>query len=84
MDGGLDSARSHGVFHHHSRDVRFTDSNYGTLFTWWDRMLGTFSPGHLQGPGAKTGLEGFDTPERQSLIGVLRSPLLDVKHDSKA
>ena len=68
---------------HHSRDVRFTDSNYGTLFTWWDRMLGTFSPGHLRPPdGGKTGLEGFDTPERQSLIGVLRSPLLEVKHDS--
>lgn len=66
---------------HHSRNVQFTDSNYGTLFTWWDRLLGTFTPGHAHAPG-KTGLEGFDTPERQSLLGVLKSPLLDVKHDT--
>lgn len=66
---------------HHSRDVRFTDSNYGTLFTWWDRALGTFSAGDAQPPG-QTGLEGFDSPEAQSLLAVLRSPLLDVKHDT--
>lgn len=65
---------------HHSRDVRFTDSNYGTLFTWWDRMLGTFSGGDAQPPGP-TGLNGFDSPEAQSVWGVLRSPLQDVKHD---
>lgn len=53
---------------HHSRNVRFTDSNYGALFTWWDRLLGTFTPGNAQPPG-KTGLEGFD------------SPLRNVKHD---
>lgn len=65
---------------HHSRNIRFTDSNYGTIFTWWDRLLGTFSAGDSQEPG-KTGLEGFDSPEQQSLLGVLRSPLLNVKHD---
>ncbi|MDP1823464.1 MAG: sterol desaturase family protein [Archangium sp.] len=67
---------------HHSRNIRFTDSNYGTIFTWWDRLLGTFSPGDSQEPG-KTGLEGFDSPEQQSLLGVLRSPLLDIKHDAR-
>lgn len=65
---------------HHSRNVRFTDSNYGTIFTWWDRLFGTFTPGDAQPPG-KTGLEGFDSPEMQSLKGVLRSPLMSVKHD---
>lgn len=65
---------------HHSRLVRFTDSNFGALFTWWDRLAGTFTPGHAQPPG-KTGLEGFDSPEAQSLWGVLRSPLRNVKHD---
>lgn len=65
---------------HHSRDVRFTDSNYGALFTWWDRLFGTFTPGDAH-PPAKTGLEGFDSPEQQSLGGLLRQPLRDVKHD---
>jgi sterol desaturase/sphingolipid hydroxylase (fatty acid hydroxylase superfamily) len=65
---------------HHSRDVRFTDSNYGTVFTWWDRMLGTFSAGDARPPG-QTGLHGFDSPKAQSLWGVLRSPLEHVTHD---
>ena len=65
---------------HHSRNVIFTDTNFGTVFTWWDRLLGTFTPADAQPPG-KTGLEGFDTPEQQSLLGVLRSPLLNVHHD---
>lgn len=59
---------------HHSRDVRFTDSNFGTLFTWWDRLFGTFTSGHVHAP-QRTGLEGFDSPEAQSLVGVLTSPL---------
>ena len=59
---------------HHARDVRFTDSNYGTLFTWWDRLLGTFTPGDARPPG-QTGLDGFDSPQAQSLRGVLLSPL---------
>lgn len=66
---------------HHSRDLRFTDSNYGTLFTWWDRLLGTFTPGDARLPGP-TGLNGFDSPEAQRLWRVLRSPLENVKHDS--
>jgi sterol desaturase/sphingolipid hydroxylase (fatty acid hydroxylase superfamily) len=65
---------------HHSRNVRFTDSNYGALFTWWDRLFGTFTPGDAH-PPAKTGLEGFDEPEHQSLTGLLKQPLRDVKHD---
>jgi sterol desaturase/sphingolipid hydroxylase (fatty acid hydroxylase superfamily) len=65
---------------HHSREITFTDSNYGTLFTWWDRLLGTFTGGDAQAPGT-TGLDGFDSAEAQSVWGVLRSPLLDVKHD---
>lgn len=59
---------------HHARDVRTTDSNYGTLFTWWDRAFGTFTPGDVRPPG-QTGLDGFDSAQAQSLLGVLSSPL---------
>lgn len=58
---------------HHSRDVRFTDTNFGTLFTWWDRVLGTWSPPR-EVPELKTGLDGYDTPRHQSLLGLLRLP----------
>jgi sterol desaturase/sphingolipid hydroxylase (fatty acid hydroxylase superfamily) len=65
---------------HHAREVRFTDSNYGTLFTWWDRLLGTFHGGQARASGV-TGLNGFDSPKAQSVWGVLRSPLDEVAHD---
>lgn len=58
---------------HHARDVRFTDSNFGTLFTWWDRALGTWHPSSEYVDG-QTGLDGFDSARAQSLWGVLRSP----------
>ena len=58
---------------HHSRDVRFTDTNFGTLFTWWDRVLGTWSAPR-EAPEPKTGLDGYDTPRHQSLLGLLRLP----------
>lgn len=58
---------------HHSRDVHFTDTNYGTLLTWWDRLAGTFTPGTVPLPSS-TGLDGFDEPRVQTVWGVLRSP----------
>jgi sterol desaturase/sphingolipid hydroxylase (fatty acid hydroxylase superfamily) len=67
---------------HHSREVRFTDSNYGTVFTWWDRLLGTFTPGERLDPHARTGLNGFDAPDDQTIWGILKSPWRDVPHDS--
>lgn len=27
---------------HHSNVVTFTNSNYGTIFSWWDRVFGTY------------------------------------------
>jgi sterol desaturase/sphingolipid hydroxylase (fatty acid hydroxylase superfamily) len=57
---------------HHSRDVTFTDTNYGTMFTWWDRAFGTWSP-VTKWKAEKTGLDGFDSPERQRLWWQLRS-----------
>ncbi len=57
---------------HHSRDVRFTNSNYGTLLTCWDRLFGTFSPA-TRWRDEQTGLDGFDAPERQSIWGALTS-----------
>ena len=29
---------------HHSRDCRFTDTNYGNIFSLWDRLARTFTP----------------------------------------
>jgi sterol desaturase/sphingolipid hydroxylase (fatty acid hydroxylase superfamily) len=59
---------------HHSRWQPETDSNYSSLFSFWDRLFGTFrlraNPSTLQ-----FGLEEFDRSEDHTLIGLFTTPL---------
>jgi sterol desaturase/sphingolipid hydroxylase (fatty acid hydroxylase superfamily) len=61
---------------HHSRVAAQTDSNYGNLFPWWDRLFGTFTPSR-EGVAIDYGLEGFDDAAAQTTRGLLRSPWRD-------
>ncbi len=58
---------------HHSRWQTETDSNYSSLFSFWDRLFGTWrwreDPRTLQ-----YGLEGFDPPKHHTLAGLLFTP----------
>jgi sterol desaturase/sphingolipid hydroxylase (fatty acid hydroxylase superfamily) len=58
---------------HHSRWQPETDSNYSSLFSFWDRLFGTLrlreDPRTLQ-----YGLEEFDPPKHQTLGGLLITP----------
>lgn len=59
---------------HHSRWQPETDSNYGSIFPWWDMIFRSF---RLR-EDARTihlGLEEFDDPRWQTLGGMLRTPL---------
>lgn len=56
---------------HHARDARFTDTNYGNLVSWWDRLFGTFTPAR-HGANVAYGLDGLDDPATQSTVGLLR------------
>jgi sterol desaturase/sphingolipid hydroxylase (fatty acid hydroxylase superfamily) len=58
---------------HHSRNPEQTDTNYGNLFSIWDRLFGTFTPSH-QGTRIAYGLDGFDRPEIQTTTGLLALP----------
>jgi sterol desaturase/sphingolipid hydroxylase (fatty acid hydroxylase superfamily) len=58
---------------HHSRDARFTDTNFGNLVSWWDRGLGTFTPAR-EGRAVRYGLDGLDDPGTQSTAGLLALP----------
>lgn len=40
--GVLVTAASHGA--HHSRDARYSGFNFGAMFTFWDRLFGTYRP----------------------------------------
>ena len=58
---------------HHSRDVRETDSNYGNIFSWFDRLFGTYTPS-WRGTTVACGLDGFDDPSVQTTSGLLALP----------
>lgn len=58
---------------HHSRDPRFTDTNYGNLFSIWDRVFGTFTPSRF-GVNVEYGLHGADNPEQQTTAALLAAP----------
>jgi sterol desaturase/sphingolipid hydroxylase (fatty acid hydroxylase superfamily) len=58
---------------HHSRRQSECDSNYGSIFSWWDRALQTFCL-RRDGTPVELGLEGWDRPEQQSLRGLLQAP----------
>lgn len=58
---------------HHSRWRPETDSNYSSLFSFWDRLARTFR----MNPNPKSiqlGLEEFDLEENQTVRGMLKTP----------
>lgn len=58
---------------HHSRWQPETDSNYGSVFPYWDILFRSF---RLRYAGEiRLGLDGLDTPEWQTLAGMVRTPL---------
>jgi sterol desaturase/sphingolipid hydroxylase (fatty acid hydroxylase superfamily) len=58
---------------HHARDARLTDTNYGNLVCWWDRLFGTFTPSRV-GASVEYGLDGLDDPATQTAAGLLALP----------
>jgi len=58
---------------HHSRTREETDTNYGNIFSFWDRIFSTFtSPS--RGIDIRYGLDGFDDSTTQTTQGLLRLP----------
>ena len=61
---------------HHSDEQKFTDSHFGDVFTFWDRIFGTW---HKVNPDEiNYGLKEFDNSEKQTAGFLLRSPFIDV------
>lgn len=68
---------------HHARERELTNSNYASLLTWWDRLLGTWRDPVEDGIGGTTvpscGLDGMDGDEWQTLKGLGLSPVRQVR-----
>jgi len=59
---------------HHSVKFEELDSNYSTIFTWWDRLLGTYRADVRQ-ESIRVGLSGYTGPVRLTLMALLMMPL---------
>jgi sterol desaturase/sphingolipid hydroxylase (fatty acid hydroxylase superfamily) len=63
---------------HHSRSPEETNSNYGNLFSWWDRLFGTFTPSD-RGRSIRYGLDDYDRPELQTTAALLALPFRSIE-----
>jgi sterol desaturase/sphingolipid hydroxylase (fatty acid hydroxylase superfamily) len=79
LPSGLDKALSyilvspnmHKVHHHWKRP--YTDSNYGAVFSFWDRLLGTFMK--LDPKEIRYGLDRYYPNEKdEDFIGLIKKP----------
>jgi sterol desaturase/sphingolipid hydroxylase (fatty acid hydroxylase superfamily) len=61
---------------HHSDWRPETDSNFASIFSWWDRLGRSFRL-RQDVRTLRYGLREFDGEEWQTLIGLLRTPLAD-------
>ena len=58
---------------HHSREPLETNSNYATVFSWWDRLGGTLRQ-REDCQSLRLGLDEFDDPRWETLAGLLSIP----------
>lgn len=63
---------------HHSRATGETDTNYGNIFSLFDRLFATFTPSE-RGLHIVYGLDGVDDPASQTTAGLLALPFRDAK-----
>ncbi|MDX1531724.1 MAG: sterol desaturase family protein [Rhodothermales bacterium] len=63
---------------HHSRLQPETDSNYSSLFSWWDRLFRSFRL-RERPEEIRFGLDAFDGEAHRTLGGLLRMPLAPVR-----
>ena len=69
------SPNFHKIYHHQQQE--YTDSNYGLMLIFWDKLFKTFKK--IPVNEIKYGLSEFDKPARQKFWFLLKSPFLNVK-----
>jgi sterol desaturase/sphingolipid hydroxylase (fatty acid hydroxylase superfamily) len=63
---------------HHSIHSAETDSNFGFVFAWWDRLFGTYRPEPAAGQACMTvGIESFRTDRDLWLDRLVLNPVVD-------
>jgi hypothetical protein len=75
LDGMLSLVTTWPNMHkvHHSRAASETNTNYGNIFSLFDRLFSTFTP-PSHGVNVSFGLDGFDDLASQTTAGLLAMP----------
>jgi sterol desaturase/sphingolipid hydroxylase (fatty acid hydroxylase superfamily) len=60
---------------HHSRAQADTDTNYSNIFSFWDRLFGTYRA-PIAGERIACGLDDHDAPDQQRTVGLLALPFV--------
>ena len=60
---------------HHAADRRFADSNYGVVFSFWDRLFGSRTEPH-SAVVARYGVPPLDGERWQTVAGMMATPVL--------
>lgn len=69
---------------HHSRWQPETDSNYGSLFSFWDRLARSFRMRDVEGfKSLRIGLDQFDDPQYETVKNIFKLPFLDLRREPK-
>jgi sterol desaturase/sphingolipid hydroxylase (fatty acid hydroxylase superfamily) len=68
---------------HHSRWRPETDSNYSSLFSFWDRIGRSFQI-RKDLTSLSMGLDAFDAPENRTLSGLMKIPFSTPPHRNEA
>ena len=59
---------------HHSKWQPETDSNFSTIFSFWDRLFSTYNQ-EREPEEIQLGLDEYDNEEDQEFAGIIRMPL---------
>src|SRR5262249_59446971 len=78
LDGLLSLVTTWPYMHkiHHSRAPSEANTNYGNIFSLFDRLFSTFTPSK-RGTNVVYGLDGLDDPAMQTTAGLLAMPFRD-------
>lgn len=74
----LVTPQSHRI--HHSIEPQHQDTNFGSLFSIWDQLLGTQYRGYHEYPSTGIVDQGFPLEETAGLKGLLLGPLVQMAY----
>jgi sterol desaturase/sphingolipid hydroxylase (fatty acid hydroxylase superfamily) len=68
---------------HHSDEIAEQNRNFGDIFPWWDRLLGTYAASAAAGPeGLITGLKGHQQAGSMGMVFMFQLPFFREKPEA--